>query len=277
MSLRVDTSSLIANAIVCGHRGLGVLGDDIPSTGDNGGSFLYNDLSLPSDNGKEICGRITAWPSAGSLFAYEDGSFEFTGAPDGSYSFAYQLYVDGVASGTGTAYLQVGSVTAGFSLTSESSNFSGGAGCGAASRITASTGDAAFAGGAYMDGVPAACVFSTTSDDAVFYGAASVSGIPASCSFALAADSALFSGAVVTLTTVWPLTTDVRLGVTYGPTGTEYTGTMAEGGGTYPTAESIAAAVVSALQGTTIPVNIKQVNDVTVQGAGTKLNPWQPV
>ena len=44
-----------------------------------------------------------------------------------------------------------------------------------------------------------------------------------------------------------------------------------------PSAESIAAAVVSALQGTTIPANIKQVNDVTVQGAGTKLNPWQPV
>ncbi len=48
-------------------------------------------------------------------------------------------------------------------------------------------------------------------------------------------------------------------------------------GGSGPSAESIAAAVLSALQGTTIPVNIKQVNDVTVQGAGTKLNPWQPV
>lgn len=76
---------------------------------------------------------------------------------------------------------------------------------------------------------------------------------------------------------MWPLSSDVRLGVIYGPTGTEYTGTMAEGGGTYPSAESIAAAVVSALQATTISVNIKQVNDVTVQGAGTKLNPWQPV
>ena len=48
-------------------------------------------------------------------------------------------------------------------------------------------------------------------------------------------------------------------------------------GGSGPSAESIAAAVVSALLGTTIPANIKQVNDVTVQGAGTKLNPWQPV
>ena len=44
-----------------------------------------------------------------------------------------------------------------------------------------------------------------------------------------------------------------------------------------PSAESIAAAVLAALQATTIPANIKQVNDVTVQGAGTKLNPWQPV
>ena len=48
-------------------------------------------------------------------------------------------------------------------------------------------------------------------------------------------------------------------------------------GGSGPSAESIAAAVLTALHATTIPVNIKQVNDVTVQGAGTKLNPWQPV
>ena len=48
-------------------------------------------------------------------------------------------------------------------------------------------------------------------------------------------------------------------------------------GGSGPSAESIAAAVLAALQATTIPVNIKQVNDVTVQGAGTKLNPWQPI
>ena len=74
---------------------------------------------------------------------------------------------------------------------------------------------------------------------------------------------------------MWPAESDVRLGVTYGPTGTEYTGTMT--GGTGATVDEIAAAVLAALKGTTIPANIKQVNDVTVQGAGTKLNPWQPV
>lgn len=52
---------------------------------------------------------------------------------------------------------------------------------------------------------------------------------------------------------------------------------IATSGSTGPSAESIAAAVLAALQATTIPANIKQVNDVTVQGAGTKLNPWQPV
>lgn len=56
---------------------------------------------------------------------------------------------------------------------------------------------------------------------------------------------------------------------------TAYTTTSVGGSG--PSAESIAAAVLAALQATTIPANIKQVNDVTVQGAGTKLNPWQPV
>lgn len=74
---------------------------------------------------------------------------------------------------------------------------------------------------------------------------------------------------------VWPAESDVRLGVTYGPTGTEYIGTMPEGG-SYPSAESVAAAVLAALQGTTIPANIKQVNDVTVQGAGTPANPMRP-
>lgn len=74
----------------------------------------------------------------------------------------------------------------------------------------------------------------------------------------------------------WPLSSDVRIGVTYGPTGTEYTGTMAEGGGTYPTAESIAAAVVAALQGTPIPANTVMVNHVPLQGSGIPADPMRP-
>lgn len=74
---------------------------------------------------------------------------------------------------------------------------------------------------------------------------------------------------------VWPAESDVRLGVTYGPTGIEYVGTMTEGG-TYPSAESIAAAVVSALQGTTISVNVTKVHNVVLTGSGTPADPMRP-
>ena len=40
--------------------------------------------------------------------------------------------------------------------------------------------------------------------------------------------------------------------------------------------ESIAAAVLAALQATPIPVNVTQVNDVTIKGVGTPANPWNP-
>jgi hypothetical protein len=43
--------------------------------------------------------------------------------------------------------------------------------------------------------------------------------------------SALVSGVVVSL--VWPNPSDVRLGVQYGPTGTEYTGELTGGGGVF--------------------------------------------
>ena len=46
-------------------------------------------------------------------------------------------------------------------------------------------------------------------------------------------------------------------------------------GGSGPTAESIAAAVVSALQGTTIPVDTKKMNGYTIIGDGSEANPWR--
>lgn len=97
---------------ILGTPKTGVLGSLIPSTGDSGAGFLYNDLSLPADDSKEIRGEIIDWPSSGVLVAYEDSSFSFTGAPDDTYSFTYQLYVDGVLTGSVvTVTLQVGPVT----------------------------------------------------------------------------------------------------------------------------------------------------------------------
>lgn len=51
---------------------------------------------------------------------------------------------------------------------------------------------------------------------------------------------------------------------------------QAYGLGDYPTTGEIAAAVVTALQATTIPVNVTQVNHVTLQGSGIPADPMRP-
>lgn len=108
MSLRIDSAELISGAYVIGDTGLGVLGSEVPSTGEHGPSYLYNDLVLPDDAGKEIRGLIVTPPSAGTFFAYEDGSFSLVGAPDGTYTFTYRLFVDGADLGTATATIIIG-------------------------------------------------------------------------------------------------------------------------------------------------------------------------
>ena len=99
-AVRVDTSSWLSGAVLIGDPGFGVAGSAVPSSGPAGPGYVYDQLILPADAAKEVCGRITSWPSAGTLYAYEDSSFTFTGAPDGSYTFDYQLYLDGVATGS---------------------------------------------------------------------------------------------------------------------------------------------------------------------------------
>lgn len=119
MSLRIDASELISGAYVIGETGLGVLGSAVPSTGTYGASYLYNDLVLPADAGKEIRGLILTVPSAGTFFAYEDGSFSLVGAPDSTYQFDYRLYTDGVASAVDIGYgAGVSRVTVGIGGTS---------------------------------------------------------------------------------------------------------------------------------------------------------------
>ena len=134
MSIRVDSSSLIAGAVVVGVPGLGVLAELVPSTGEHGAGYLYASLEFPADNGKEVRGLITTWPTLGTLTAFEDSSFEYDGPTD---TFAFQMYVDGVATGTP----QTVTVTVG----------AGGAGTLSAQEAGADT--AAIAGAALVAGV----------------------------------------------------------------------------------------------------------------------------
>lgn len=111
MSTRVDTASLIAGSVVCGDRGMGVLGSVIratTATGAHGPGLLYDDWDS-GDDAKEFRALIVTPPASGTLFAYEDGSFTLSGAADSSYSLTYRLFVDGADLGTSTASFTVGS------------------------------------------------------------------------------------------------------------------------------------------------------------------------
>lgn len=96
MTIRVDSAQLISDRVVVGGYGLGVLAEDVPSSGDAGAGYMYNDLSFPADNGKEVYGKITRFPTLGTLAANEDSSFTYDGDTD---YFEYELYVDGVLVG----------------------------------------------------------------------------------------------------------------------------------------------------------------------------------
>jgi len=92
MSIRVDSSSLITGAVVVGVPGLGVLAELVPSTGEHGPGIASTWLG-PAEAGKEVRVLITQWPEVGSLFVWEDTSFEYNGPGGAAYA---QLFVDGL-------------------------------------------------------------------------------------------------------------------------------------------------------------------------------------
>ncbi len=57
----------------------------------------------------------------------------------------------------------------------------------------------------------------------------------------------------------------------------EYVDRTLTSGGTAPTAEEVADAILAAAQATPIHSNVKEVNDLTVDGTGTESDPWGPV
>ena len=265
MSIRVDTTSLIPGAIVCGNRGLGVLGSTIladTATGDHGAGFLYNDVDS-GDEGKEFRGLIVTPPSYGTFFAYEDGSFSLV-APDGSYTFVYRIYVDGVDLGTETVSITIGATsTASLAVTTDASVFAGGATVSSISTLTAATDATVFAGTASVSPI---ALLDTSTDQAIFSGSA---GVGTFAYLDIATDSSVFSGSafcspITTLSAttdaavftgsasaasggaVYPTPDQVLSGITYGPTGADYTGTATAG--SYPSAADIAAAVWSYTQ-----------------------------
>ena len=90
-----------------GKGGLGVLGSELPSYGAAGPALLYPDITLPAEANDEFRLVILTQPVLGTLFVYEDSSFEFTG-PDGVHTWTYRAYKNGIPYGDGTVTLTIG-------------------------------------------------------------------------------------------------------------------------------------------------------------------------
>ncbi len=131
-------------------------------------------------------------------------------------------------------------------------------------------------GSAAANGVDAALVLSTSIAGLV--GNAAANGVTASvvngsASINTTAGNAAAAGATASISNglaVYPDPSTVLLGVSYGPTGVEYTGTFA-----VPSASDIATAVLAALNATTIPVDTRKMNGATLLGNGTADNQWR--
>lgn len=104
-TIRVDAGNWITGKTVIGQRGRGILAQDVPTSGTHGAPPIYNDLSFPADNNKEVRWQIITPPASGAFFAYENGSFTYLG---GANSLTYKLWVEGADMGNATVSLNGG-------------------------------------------------------------------------------------------------------------------------------------------------------------------------
>lgn len=96
--MRVTAAQILADCpLVVGFGGWGVLGSELPATGEHGPSVGYQWIDPIADANKEVWVRITTQPSTGTLLMLPDSSFEYSGE---STTFAAQLAVDAADVGT---------------------------------------------------------------------------------------------------------------------------------------------------------------------------------
>lgn len=136
MSWLSPASEVVTGWLSSGYAGHGILGADIPSTGDNGGSPVLNDSISPS---AEYRWTVETPPASGTLNLFEDCSFEYDNATAGTYNFVYRLYEDGVSQGTATVTLQIGAAETTITATTANAVGSLTSGAGTLCAITATT------------------------------------------------------------------------------------------------------------------------------------------
>lgn len=97
--LVASSSPLAGKFVVKKYAGWGILGSDISTTGDSGGSPLANDTLDPAG---EYYWRVETPPSSGTVTIYPDVTFTHTGAADGVWTWQYRAFKTGVDQGVAT-------------------------------------------------------------------------------------------------------------------------------------------------------------------------------
>ena len=69
MSVRVG-ATLFTGGVAVGDTGFGILAENVPSTGENGPGYVFNELVFPADNGIEVMGHITSEPSGPNVISF---------------------------------------------------------------------------------------------------------------------------------------------------------------------------------------------------------------
>jgi len=126
-------------------------------------------------------------------------------------------------------------------------------------------------------GFTAVGVSSVASDAAVSYAIVARISADSAASYTLrSAVSADCSGSYSLLTAGAVACDSVASYVICAAVFSDCSGAYSVGAGVMPSVAAIAAAVVAALNATTIPVDLRRVTGQAINGAGTEANPWGP-
>lgn len=102
MKWRSNTAATVSGSWLTSiWPGLGVPASEVPSTGDSGAAYLYNDIAANSFlSTDELRGVILTRPAAGTMVTDEYSRLTYTNGPEGTNVATYTGYVNGVPYGT---------------------------------------------------------------------------------------------------------------------------------------------------------------------------------
>ena len=292
MSFLVYSTPPISGAfVVKKYPGFGILGADIPTTGDNGGSPVINDSPAATS---EYHWRLETAPASGTVTIYPDLTFAHTGAADGSWTWQYRLFEDGVDQGVATVTDVFATAVSLIIASATHSHLADSMTIGASSSATLSVQEAThdhtadsltLSTAAYLaiaealhahnaDGIGLTSATYMAIADAVHAHLAENVGLSTAGSSSLSIDDALHGHSA----DVIALNLDSWLSISesiHAHFADALVLSIPSVPGSYPTAAEIAAAVLAAAQITPIHANMKMGNDEIMIGDGSTGNKWR--